>query len=201
MKNRFIIFLLLLLSAPVCSGAAVMDSVITTVIPSAAIVKTVPSSKNNSVINPENGFQSGLEAVFNIKTNGDDNTYDFILSGSIDTLGGMKNAYVMNNDKLYLMLGNKDRLPESNAVFDIMSGSPSKNPNIIAYPVINTSSYDIKPLNYRGELCCRILSGGVQDMNVSQTISNTPLGNTYSIGEDLAGVYEAVITLNIYRKP
>ena len=201
MKNHFIVLLLILLTAPEYTGAAVMDSVITTIVPPAAIVKAIPSSKNNSVINPENGFQSGLEAIFNIKTNGDDNTYDFILSGSIDTLEGVRNAYVMNNEKLYLMLANKDRLPEANAVFDIMSGSPSKNPNIIAYPVINTSSYDIKPLNYRGELCCRILSGNIQDMNISQIISNIPLLNTYSIGEDSEGVYEAVITLNIYRKP
>ena len=201
MKNHFIVLLLILLTAPEYYGAAVMDSVIMTIFPPAAIVKAIPSSKNNSVINPGNGFQSGLEAIFNIKTNGDDNTYDFILSGSIDTLEGVRNAYVMNNEKLYLMLANKDRLPKANAVFDIMSGSPSKNPNIIAYPVINTSSSDIKPLNYKGELCCRILSGNIQDMNISQIISNIPLLNTYSIGEDSAGVYEAVITLNIYRKP
>ena len=38
-------------------------------------------------------------------------------------------------------------------------------------------------------------------MNVSRTVSSNPLGSTYSIDEDRAGVYEAVITLNIYRKP
>ena len=38
-------------------------------------------------------------------------------------------------------------------------------------------------------------------MNIIQTIGNTPLGNTYSVSEDNAGVYEAAITLNIYRKP
>ncbi len=201
MKNYLILILLLVFSAPVCSGAGIMESVLTTIVPSAAIVKTVPSSKNNSIINPENGFQSGLEAIFNVKTNGDDNTYDFILSGKLDTLGGPKNAYVMNNDKLYLMLGNKDHLPDTNAVSDISSGTPVKNPNIIAYPIINTSLYEIKSSNYKGELCCRVLSGGNQDMNISQVISNAPMNNTYSIEEDMAGVYEAVITLNIYRKP
>ena len=75
----------------------------------------------------------------------------------------------------------------------------SKNPDIIAYPVINGP--DIQSLNYKGELCCRVLSGGEQEIKVSQSVSSSPLGNTYSIDEDTAGVYEAVITLNIYRKP
>ncbi len=201
MKNYLILILILLFSAPVCSGAGIMESVLTTIVPSAAIVKTVPSSKNNSIINPENGFQNGLEAIFKIKTNGDDDTYDFILSSKLDTFGGQKNAYVMSNNKLYLMLGNKDHLPDSNSVLDIISGNPAKNPNIIAYPIINSSSYNIKPLNYNGDLCCKILSSGNQDMTISQTISNVPMTNTYSIGEDMAGVYEAAITLNIYRKP
>ena len=199
MRNQFILFLLLLLPAPACSGAAVMEGVLTTIVPSAAVVKTIPSSKNNSVINPENGSQTGLEAIFNIKTNGDDNTYDFILSSSIETTGGVKNAYVLNNNNLYIMLGNKEHLPDSAAVADIASGAPSKNPDIIAYPVINGS--DLQTINYKGELCCRVLSGGEQEINVSQSVSSSPLGNTYSIDEDTAGVYEAVITLNIYRKP
>lgn len=201
MKDNIIILLSILLTAPACSGAAVMESVLTTIVPSAAVVQAVSNSKNNSVINPENGFQSGLEAVFNVKTNGDDSTYDFVISSSIDTLGGVKSAYVMNNGKLYLMLGNKDNLPEAGAVLDILSGSPVNNPNVIAYPVINNSPYDITPQTYNGTLCCKVLSKGHQDMNISQFISSTPLVNTYSIGEDSAGVYESVITLNIYRKP
>ncbi len=202
MKNKLIFtFILTLLQVPICFGTAVMESRLTLIVPSSAVVKTIPSSKNNSGIDPQNGYQSGLEAIFNIKTNGDDNTYDFILSSSIETLGGIKNAYVLNNDNLYLMLGNKEHLPDAASAADIESGAPSNNPNIIAYPVINSSPFDIKPINRNGGLCCQILSGGEQDMNIIQTIGNTPLGNTYSVSEDNAGVYEAAITLNIYRKP
>ena len=202
MKNKLIFsFILTLLQVPICFGTAVMESRLTLIVPSSAVVKTMTSSKNNSGINPQNGYQSGLEAIFNIKTNGDDNTYDFILSSSLETLGGIKNAYVLNNDNLYLMLGNKEHLPDTTAAADIESGTPDANPNIIAYPVINNSPFDIKPINYNGGLCCQILSGGEQDMNIIQTIGNTPLRNTYSVSEDNAGVYEAAVTLNIYRKP
>lgn len=201
MKHNFIIFLILLLTAPACSGAAVLDSRLVTIVPSAAVVKSVPGIKNNSVIDPQNGFHSGLEAVFDIKTNGDDSAYDFVLSSAIETSQGVKNGYFLKDGKLYLMLSNKDRLPLSSAAVDIVSGSPENNPNIIAYPVVNLSGGEFKIQNYNGELCCRIFSGGQQEMTVAQYIGSTPLTRTYSIEQDSAGMYEAVLTLNIYRKP
>lgn len=201
MKHNFVIFLILLLTAPACSGAAVLDSRIVTIVPDAAVVKSVSGIKNNSVIDPQNGFHSGLEAVFDIKTNGDDSAYDFVLSSAIETSHGVKNGYFLKDGKLYLMLSNKDRLPLSSAVFDIVSGSPENNPNIIAYPVVNLSGGEFKIQNYNGELCCRIFSCGQQEMTVAQYIGSTPLTRTYSIEQDSAGMYEAVLTLNIYRKP
>ena len=201
MKRNFIIFFILLLTAPACSGAAVLDSRIVTIVPAAAVVKSVSGIKNNSVIDPQNGFHSGLEAVFDIKTNGDDSAYDFVLSSAIETSHGVKNGYFLKDGKLYLMLSNKDRLPLSSAVFDIVSGSPENNPNIIAYPVVNLSGGEFKIQNYNGELCCRIFSCGQQEMTVAQYIGSTPLTRTYSIEQDSAGMYEAVLTLNIYRKP
>lgn len=201
MKHNFVIFLILLLTAPACSGAAVLDSRLVTIVPSVAVVKSVPGIKNNSVIDPQNGFHSGLEAVFDIKTNGDDSAYDFVLSSAIETSHGVKNGYFLKDGKLYLMLSNKDRLPLSSAAVDIVSGSPENNPNIIAYPVVNLSGGEFKIQNYNGELCCRIFSGGQQEMTVAQYIGSTPLTRTYSIEQDSAGMYEAVLTLNIYRKP
>ena len=178
-----------------------MDSRLVTIVPSVAVVKSVPGIKNNSVIDPQNGFHSGLEAVFDIKTNGDDSAYDFVLSSAIETSHGVKNGYFLKDGKLYLMLSNKDRLPLSSAAVDIVSGSPENNPNIIAYPVVNLSGGEFKIQNYNGELCCRIFSGGQQEMTVAQYIGSTPLTRTYSIEQDSAGMYEAVLTLNIYRKP
>ena len=201
MKHNFVIFLILLLTAPACSGAAVLDSRLVTIVPAAAVVKSVPSIKNNSVIDPQNGFHSGLEAVFDIKTNGDDSAYDFVLSIAIETSHEVKNGYFLKDGKLYLMLSNKDRLPLSSAAVDIVSGSPENNPNIIAYPVVNLSGGEFKIQNYNGELCCRIFSCGQQEMTVAQYIGSTPLTRTYSIEQDSAGMYEAVLTLNIYRKP
>lgn len=201
MKHNFVIFLILLLTAPACSGAAVLDSRLVTIVPSVAVVKSVSGIKNNSVIDPQNGFHSGLEAVFDIKTNGDDSAYDFVLSSAIETSQGVKNGYFLKDGKLYLMLSNKDRLPLSSAAVDIVSGSPENNPNIIAYPVVNLSGGEFKIQNYNGELCCRIFSCGQQEMTVAQYIGSTPLTRTYSIEQDSAGMYEAVLTLNIYRKP
>ncbi len=113
MKSNFITFLfLLLIAAPSCLGAAVTDSMLTVVIPSAAVVNTIPSAMNNSSINPQTGIHTGLGAVFNVKTNGDDNTYDFVLSSSINTDAGEQNGYFLKNGEMYLILANKEHLPD-----------------------------------------------------------------------------------------
>ena len=202
MKSNFITFLfLLLITAPACSGAAVTDSLLTVIIPSAALVNSVPSAMNNSSINPQTGFHNGLGAVFNVKTNGDDNTYDFVLSGSINTDAGEKNGYFLKDDELYLILANKERLPDLASLADISSGSPRHNKNMIAYPVLKNAEFQTVYKNYNGTLCCTFLSEGKQNFNVAQNFGTTPLAGTYSLEDDSAGVYEAVITLNIYRKP
>lgn len=202
MRNNFTIFLsLLLITAPACFGAAVMDCVLTVVVPSAAIVNTVPSALNNSSINPQSGAHTGLQAVFNIKTNGDDDTYDFVLSSSILTDAGEKNGYFLKDGDLYLILANKERLPDSGSFADISSGGVQRNKNMIAYHVLENSEFQTEYKTYNGNLCCKFLSGGRQNFNFSQHIGSTPLAGTYSLEDDGAGVYEAVITMNIYRKP
>lgn len=200
-RNLITLLLLLLAAAPVCSGACVTDSILTVIIPSAAIVNNVPTAANNSTINPQTGFHNGLQAIFNIKTNGDDNTYDFVISSTINTEAGEKNGYFFKDGELYLILANRERLPDMASLADISSGSPQSNKNMIAYPVIKNAEFQTSYQNYNGNLCCKFLSEGKQNFNISQHIGNTPLAGTYSLEDDGAGVYEAVITLNIYRKP
>ncbi len=202
MKCNFISFLfLLLITAPSCFGAVVTDSMLTVIIPSAAVVNNVPSSINNSSINPQTGSHTGLGAVFAVKTNGDDNSYDFVLSSSITTAAGEKNGYFLKDGNLYLILANKEHLPDLNSLVDISSGTPQKNKNMIAYQIMKNADFQTIYQNYNGILCCKFLSAGKQNFNVFQQIVNTPLSGTYSLDDDGAGIYEAVITLNIYRKP
>ncbi len=202
MKYNFIVFLLfLILTAPACSGAASVDGTLTVIVPPAAVVEAVPSAANITAINPQTGFHTGLEAVFNIKTNGDDNTYDFILSSSISTDAGEKNGYFLKNGEMYLILANKEKLPDLSSLSDIYSGQMQSNKNLIAYPVIKNTDFQNDYQIYNGNLCCKFLTEGRQDFNISQHIGSTPLTGTYSIDDDSAGIYEAVITLSIYRKP
>ncbi len=202
MKSNFITFLfLLLIAAPSCLGAAVTDSMLTVVIPSAAVVNTIPSAMNNSSINPQTGIHTGLGAVFNVKTNGDDNTYDFVLSSSINTDAGEQNGYFLKNGEMYLILANKEHLPDQASFSDISSSAPQNNKNMIAYPVLKNSEFQTAYRIYNGTLCCTFSSEGKQNFNVIQNFGNTPLSGTYSLEDDCAGIYEAVITLNIYRKP
>lgn len=201
MKTNLIrILFLLLITAPVCSGAAVTEGTLSVIVPSAAVVNSIPSAENNSSINPQTGFHNGLGAIFNVKTNGDDNTYDFVISSFINTDSGQKNGYFLKEGELYIILGNNEHLPDTASLADIYSGVMQSNKNIIAYPVLKNAEFPVVYQIYNGNLSCKFLSEGKQNFNISQHIGNAPLAGTYSL-DDSAGVYEAVITLNIYRKP
>ena len=156
---------------------------------------------NNTSINPQTGCHKGLEALFNVKTNGDDSTYDFVISSSVNTNSGERSGYFLKDGDLYLIFGNKEILPDLASYGDISSLYPQSNKNLIAYPVIKNPEFQTDYQMYNGNMCCKFLSGGKQNFNVSQLVGNTPLAGTYSIEDDSAGIYEAVVMLNIYRKP
>ncbi len=202
MKQNFIIFLLtlFLVPLPVFAGNGTIDSVLSVIVPSVAKVETIPSIKNTSFINPQNGIHNGLEAIFDIKTNSKD-TYDFILTSTIETNSGVQNGYFTKGNDVYLMLANKDYLPDLADISDILSENFNTNKNVIAYPVIKNSEVKYRHLNYRGALSLKIENKEKQNIKVVHTIGAVPLIDTYSLKDDSKGIYEATITLNIYRRP
>lgn len=52
-----------------------------------------------------------------------------------------------------------------------------------------------------GGLCYSVRMGDSQNGNLVQTLGTTPLTNTYSISNDRAGTYQAVITFTANRNP
>ena len=62
------------------------QSVLTDVQPAVAIEKQTSSIENASA-NGETGAHTGLQSVFSIQTNGNDNDYDFIITSKILTDG------------------------------------------------------------------------------------------------------------------
>ena len=201
MKNKLLILLVLILFAPYSYGAAMLNGEIITNIPDSALVTAIPNEKNTTIINAEDGTHNGLQADFTIQTNGDDSIFDFVLSSTVSTSEGDKDAYFVNNGGLYIMLGNKTRIPTTEAYNDISTGKFLSNSNLIAYAVTNTTAATVNPEYYNGVLSCVIKINGLQDLNISQNILGYPSLNTYAVKEDNSGTYEVVLTLNAIRKP
>ena len=191
------------------SATNFQQTIITTV-PTAVNISAYNHSLSKGTIAPQTGISSSPSASFNIKTNGEDCNYTYIMQAKVSTSNsGDVNAYFKNSNRDYIILGNvsSSNLPNTNSINNIKSGIPtlSGNPNAIAYPITNTltnieSATMTNNSAYRG-LCYSVRMGDSQNGNLVQTLGTTPLTNTYSISNDRAGTYQAVITFTANRNP
>lgn len=185
------------------------QSLITT-IPAAVNISAYNQSLSKGTINPQTGVSSSPSASFNIKTNGEDCNYTYTMQAKVLTSGnGDANAYFRNSNRDYIILGNVSgsHLPSLSAVNNIKSSTPvaSNNANVIAYPITNTLA-NIQSANMTNNqlcqgLCYVIRMGNSQNGNIVQTLGSAPYANTYSISNDRAGTYQAVITISANRNP
>ena len=178
--------------------AEVEQSVTTDVQPSVAISKT--TSNETGTINPTNGTNTGLNASFQIQTNGSDDNYDFIVTSSILSLdGGEVSAYGQNG---CLLFGNTVSLPTATAIENAKTGG-NNNRNVIAYPVnmgiTSPMSVDFQNTAAHGE-CWVVKVNTGNEGTLTQTIGQNPFGQTYSVGQDEAGAYKATVTFTAVSK-
>ena len=191
-------------------GDTTFQQTILTTVPGAVNISAINQSLSKGSIAPQTGISTAPSASFNIKTNGEDCNYNYILQAKTqNSNGGDVNAYFKNSNKEYIILGNISgtNLPNTNSINNIKSGAQniSGNPNAIAYPINNTliniqSSTMNNNSNYGG-LYYSIEMGNSQNGNFIQTLDTTPLTNTYSTSNDRAGTYQAIITLTASRNP
>lgn len=190
--------------------ATTFQQSIVTSVPAAVNVSAYNQSLSKGTINPQTGVSSSPSASFNIKTNGEDCNYTYTMQAKVATSSnGDVNAYFKNSNRDYIILGNISgaNLPNLASVNNIKSSLPtaSANSNAIAYPVNNILS-NIQSANLVNNpacqgLCYRINMGNSQNGNIVQTLGANPLTSTYSISNDRAGTYQAVITISANRNP
>ena len=177
--------------------AEVEQSVTTEVQPSVAISKI--TSNEIGSIEPTTGANTGLSASFKLQTNGTDENYDFIISSKINTIDGEVSAYGQNG---CLLFGNTISLPTSAAIENAKIGA-NKNPNVIAYPlnmnITNPMSVEFGNSAMYGD-CWIVKVNSATEGTLNQAIGQTPVPNTYSIGEDEAGTYSATVMFTAISK-
>ena len=145
MKYLFKIMTILLIFNSFASqsySATNFQQTIVTTVPSAVNISAYNQSLSKGTITPQTGFSSPPSASFNIKKNGEDCDYTYIVQAKVSTSNsGEVNAYFQNSNKNYIILGNVSlsNLPSINSINNIKSGTPisSSNANAIAYPVTN----------------------------------------------------------------
>lgn len=213
MKYLFKIMTILLIFncfAPHSYSATNFQQTIVTTVPAAVNISAYNQSLSKGTIAPQTGISSSPSASFNIKTNGEDCNYTYIVQAKVSTSNsGDVNAYFKNSNRDYIILGNvsSSNIPNTNSINNIKSGTPtsSGNPNAIAYPITNTltniESATMTNNSAYGGLFYSVNMGNSQNGNLVQTLGANPLTNTYSISNDRAGTYQAVITFTANRNP
>lgn len=205
-----IISLLIFLASPKAFGLAEFQQTIRLNVPPAVNVLSLNPSASTGTIAPQTGNSSSPAATFSLQSNGRDANYNYVVSAKLLTTGGtFVNAYSQNNSQPYILLGNNTpaNYPTTASVSNITGGSPiaSQNANVIAYPITNTLN-NLNSVNFvnnpaYGGLCFVATTGNSQRGNLTQTLGTTPLSGTYSINNDLAGTYQAVVTFTANRRP
>lgn len=213
MKYLLKIMTILLITSSIAQqsySATNFQQTIVTTVPSAVNISAYNQSLSNGNIAPQTGISSSPSASFNIQTNGEDYNYIYTVQAKVSTSNsGDINAYFQNSNSDYIILGNisLSNLPNTNSINNIKSGTPTidENPNAIAYPITNTltniESATMTNNLANGDLCYSVKMGNSQNGSLIQTLGSAPLPNTYSLSNDRAGTYQAVVTFTANRNP
>lgn len=172
----------------------------------------VSISKNASTesddLNPRTGAHQGLTASFTLMTNGTDEDYLFVVGAKILTTDGVEvSAY--SSDGKNLLFGKVDKeeyYPTVDAINNAKAGG-NNNANVIAYPISEigitspmTVTYDDTQETGEGIGCYVVKVNSATEGTLTQTIGGNPVSGTYSLGQDLAGTYKAVVYFTAIKK-
>lgn len=193
-----------------CFALTSLQQIITTTVPAAVNITALNPAAANGTINPQTGNSSSPSASFQLQTNGLDEKYTYVVQATVQTTGNVvANAYAQISSQEYIMLGNNASTlyPTIAAVSNITSGSPvaANNPNVIAYPISNTinnlASMTLTNNATYGGLCYIVKTGASKNGTLTQTVGVAPLSGTYSVGNDRAGTYQAIVRFTAKRNP
>ena len=210
LSKIIVVFYILSICTLESYSATNCQQTILTTVPSAINISAYNQSLSKGSIAPQTGNSTSPSASFNIKTNGEDCNYTYIVQAKVNTSdNGEVNAYFKNSNRDCIILGNvsSQNLPKNTSISNIKNGASnvSGNPNAIAYPLTNTlsniESATMTNNTSYGGLCYVVKMGNSQNGNFVQTIGAAPISNTYSISNDRAGTYQAVITFTANRNP
>lgn len=180
---------------------------------SVSVQPTVAIEKSTSTqvgeINPETGAHSGLNASFNLQTNGTDDDYIFIVGSKILSSDNTEvSAYTSDGQGLLFgRVGEEEFLPTASAIQDARNGG-SNNANVIVYPISSMTIDSPMTVNFVNGLdvegnaidCYQVKLNSGKEGTLRQTVGGSPINESYRAGQDKAGSYKAVVYFTAISK-
>lgn len=181
-------------------GYAEAEQPISTAVQPSVSIEKQSTSIEAATADAQTGTHTGLQSVFSIQTNGDDEDYDFIVTSKILTEGGEVSAYGNNG---CILFGNTFTTPTAEAIENAKNGG-NMNKNVIAYPV-TTAITEPMTVDFEQNYglygdCYVVKVNGSSEGTLTHTVGQTPVSGTYNIGQDPAGTYQTVVTFTAISK-
>lgn len=198
LKNLILVMCVLFSTQEAFSQASTVQMLRSSVQPAVAIEKIVVS--NSGTINPVTGaIAESLGSSFNIQVN-DGKSYEFYVYSTILTSDGSVSAF---DKKGNLLFANTTVLPLNSAVANAKQ-NVAGNADVIVYPfelnVDANMAYTFMSTTAYNE-CYKVnFINAIAEGELTQTIGNTPVPGTYSVGEDSSGRYSATVYISAIAK-
>ncbi len=203
-KTKSLKLLISIMSVLLCTvkayGYAEAEQPISTAVQPSVSIEKQSTSIEAATADAQTGTHTGLQSVFSIQTNGDDEDYDFIVTSKILTEGGEVSAYGNNG---CILFGNTFTTPTAEAIENAKNGG-NMNKNVIAYPV-TTAITEPMTVDFEQNYglygdCYVVKVNGSSEGTLTHTVGQTPVSGTYNIGQDPAGTYQTVVTFTAISK-
>ena len=208
LKFNILVIAVLFTTAEAFSATSVVETLTVSSPPTVAITKNSTSVETGQV-NPVNGSHAGLNASFNIVTNGTDDDYTFIVGSKITSYGNTEVSAYTNDGTglLFGRVGEEEHLPTTESIENAKSGG-NDNPNIIVYPISSmtidspmTVNYDPAQENNENSFGCYVVkvNGGTEG-TLKQVIGGSAMNDSYNISQDMAGSYKTTVYFTAISK-
>ena len=207
LKFLILVTIVLLSTKNTFASTSVVQTLSVSAQPTVAITKTSNSIETGE-INPETGNHSGLNVSFNLQSNGTDDDYIFIVGSKITSYGNQEvSAYTADGKGLlFARNDSEEHFPSQQAIENAKNGG-NNNPNVIVYPISDmnitspmTIQYNSAQSTDEGAGCYVVKVNGATEGTLRQVIGGSAMSGSYSVGQDSAGQYKAIVYFTAISK-
>lgn len=204
MRNKFLYYLVILLASLTVLSPAFADTEEGGTITSDAdgivdISIDLTHTSAMTMIHPSTGNLINSLLVTFIAVNNNDQDKDLRLTIDCNTKDGTTSSAFGDEFSQNVILTNNSDLPGISSVNDIKSspGSPINNPNAIGYYITNGATLGMHLIDFKDSSWDLSLDHNSTGY-LTTIINSPPYSNSFGTDNDIAGNYQATLTLSLF---